>query len=206
MQEADQIGLVVSRTSMERLLHDDDGRWWPSGAPLRQACGPVGGREIDANGLAVQPQEQADQVTKGCTSFGWWVGRARLISVVSRTLPSHHLHPLTTCVTLVVRSARTLPLVALHLKPVCDDALRAMAMITTLAAIIRYCPAVFATHIVVLLPKATGGWRPIGLFISVLRVCLRWTRRAGNGLCQALPIWADSAHVPARNLEAQHGR
>ena len=41
---------------------------------------------------------------------------------------------------------------ALHVKHVCDDALRAIAMIVTLATNIGYCPVVFA----VLLPKATG--------------------------------------------------
>ena len=59
-----------------------------------------------------------------------------------------------------------------HLKHVCGDALRATAMITTLAANFGYCFAVFAI-IMVLLPKATCGWRPIGLFTSVLRVYLR---------------------------------
>ena len=66
-----------------------------------------------------------------------------------------------------------------HLKHVCVDALRATAMITTLAANFGYCLAVFAI-IMVLLPKATCGWRPIGLFTSVLRVYLRWTRTAGT--------------------------
>ena len=49
---------------------------------------------------------------------------------------------------------------ALHLKHIWDDALRAIAMILTLAANVGYCPAVFATIIMVLLPEVTDGWRP----------------------------------------------
>ena len=53
------------------------------------------------------------------------------------------------------------------------DALRAIAMIMTVAANIGFCLAFFATIIIVLLPKATDGWRPIGFFTSLLRVYLR---------------------------------
>ena len=131
-------------------------------------------------------------------------------------LPSYHLHLLTTWATSAVRSAHTATgsdnlHTALHLEHVCDDALRAIATILTLAANIGHCPPVFATFILVLLPKATGGWRPNGLFTSVLRVYLRWTRRAvtsswERGFLQALLIRADCAHLPLCDLEAQQGR
>ena len=77
---------------------------------------------------------------------------------------------------------------------------RAIAMILTLAGNIGCCTAVFATIIVVLLPKATGGRRPIRLFTSVLRV---YARRA---VTSALLVRADCAHMPTRDLEAQHCR
>ena len=77
------------------------------------------------------------------------------------------------CGSFSAHTATGILLPALHLKHVCDDALRAIAMILTLAANIGYCPAVFTTIIVVLLPKATGGCRPIGLFTSVLQIYLQ---------------------------------
>ena len=88
---------------------------------------------------------------------------------------------------------------ALHLEHVCDNALRAIVMIMALAANIGYCPAVFATIIMVLLPKATGGWRPIGLFTGMLRVYLRWTRRAVTSSWErdfSRPYWfGQTAHT-----------
>ena len=79
---------------------------------------------------------------------------------VSRAARASSYHRLTSCVTPVVRSARTLPL---HLKHVCDDALRAIAMIMT--------PWALAT--------APQCWHPSAWFWTrVVRIHLRWTRRA----------------------------
>ena len=131
---------------------------------------------MDADRLTVQPQGQTDLVAGEWHDL-WKVGRAYQIDFggvnsapvvpspspdglrdVCRSFSAHtatgsdNLHP------------------ALHVKHVCDDALRAFAMIVTPAANIGHCPAVFATIIMVLLPKATGGWRLVGPFTSVLRV------------------------------------
>ena len=132
---------------------------------------------VDAKGLAVQSQEQADLVAKKWHDL-WKVGRAYRIDFGGVNSGPVVPSLLTTCSTRTPATGSDNLHPALHLKHVCENALRVIAMIMTLAANIGFCPAVFATIIMVLLPKATGGWRPIGLFTSVLRVYLRWTRRA----------------------------
>ena len=39
------------------------------------------------------------------------------------------------------------------------------------------CPSKLATVLMLLLPKSSGGWRTIGIFTSVVRLYMRWTRR-----------------------------
>ena len=141
-----------------RLAH----RWIKQVAPWEDAS-------VDANGLAVQPQEQADLIEKRWHDL-WRVGRACQIDFggVNNAPVVPSPSPDDLCDVCGSFSAHTAtgsdklhP--ALQLKHVCDDALRAIAMILTLAATIGYCPAAFATIVMVLLPKATGGWRPIGV-------------------------------------------
>ena len=187
MQEAGQTERAASRTRAwawkdwastgmadgARLAH----RWIKVVAKWADAS-------VDANGLAVQPQEPADLVAKEWHDL-WKVGRACQIdfwganSAPCVPTPSPD-DPRDVCGSFSAHTATGSDNLhrALHLKHVCDDALRTIAMILTLASNIGYCPAVFATIILVLSPKATGGCRPIGLFTSVLWVCLRWTRRA----------------------------
>ena len=79
-----------------------------------------------------------------------------------------------------------------------------IAMIMTLAANAGYCSTVFASIIMVLLPKAMGGWRRL-VFTSLLHVSTfggvgERSRRAGNGRFQAL------LGMPVSFLEAQLGR
>ena len=64
---------------------------------------PWADASVDANGLAVQPQEQADFVAKERHDL-WRVGRACQIDFwwCQQCSPSCHLHVLTTCVTSVV--------------------------------------------------------------------------------------------------------
>ena len=68
MQEACQIfDRSVSQTGifMERLgLDDGDGRWRPAHRRIKQVA-PCADASVDANGLAVQPQEHANSVAKG---------------------------------------------------------------------------------------------------------------------------------------------
>ena len=150
-------------------------RWMKQVAPWADAS-------VDADGLAIQPQEHADRVAEEwhplwqvCRAYQIDFGGVKSAPVVPSPSP-HDLHDV--CRSFSAHTATGSDNLHPALHHVCDDALRAIAIIMTLAANVGYCPAVFATIIVVLLPKATGGWRPIGLFTSVLRVYLLWTRRA----------------------------
>ena len=104
--------------------------------------------------------------------------------LVLRTLPSYHVHHLQACVTSVVRSARTLPLVpttCIQLWTLDTS----VTMIMMFAANFGCCAAVFASIIVVRLPKKRY-----------------WDGDPTSGeLGEALLLLADSAHLPTRDLE-----
>ena len=155
-----------------RLAH----RWIMQVAPWADAS-------VDANGLAVQPQEQADLVAEEWHDL-WKVGRACETDFggvnSGPVVPSPSPDDLRdVCGSFSAHTAtgsnNSHP--ALRLKR---------------AANIGYCTAVFATIIMMLSPNATGGKRPTGLFTIVLRVYLRWTRRRARFL-QALLVRADCA-------------
>ena len=171
-----------SGAGLERLgFANSDGWWCAAGASLDQVGGALGGR-VCRRKMCWQSGGKNRLIwwRRNGTIFGRVVERVRSFLVVSTMLPSYHLYLLTTCATSVVRSVRTLlllPTTCTRLSTWSTSAV-AIAMILTLAANVGYCPAVFATIIMVLLPKTTGGWRAIGLSTSVLRVYLRWTRRA----------------------------
>ena len=124
-------------------------RWIKQVAPWPDAS-------VDANGLAVQPQKHGDLAAKEWHDL-WKVGRANQIDFGG------------------VNSAPVVP------SPPPDDLRDVCGSFSAhthwfqqppearLQCLQRPCGHV---------TKATGGWRPIGLFTSVLRVYLRWTRRA----------------------------
>ena len=216
-QEAGRIERTASRTRARawkdwastavadgaRLVH----RWIKQVVPWADAS-------VNAHGLAVQPQEQADLVAKEWHDL-WSFGRTCQIdfggvsnaSVVPSPSPDDLRD---VCGSFSAHTATSFDNLhpALHLEHVCNDALCVIAMILTLAANSGYCPAAFATIITVLLPEATGGMRLTGLFTSVLRPmdsqsgCVEM----GAKFIQALLVGADCAHLPTCELEVQHGR
>ena len=124
--------------------------------------------------------------------------------MVSTVLPSYHLHLLTTCSTRTLATGSDNLHPALHLKHVCDNALRAIAMIMTLAANIGFCPAVFATIILVLLPKKRmeTHWALHKCAAGLLPI----DSQSGYVELQALLVRADCARLPTRDVEVPHGR
>ena len=151
MQEAGQIERAASRTRA-RVWKDwasttgmADGAWLTHRWIMQVA--PWADASVDANGLAVHPQEPADLVAKEWHD-PWKVGRACQIDFGGANsapgVPTPTPDDLRdVCGSFSAHTATGSDNLhrSLHLKHVCDDALRTIAMILTLAANIGYCAA-----------------------------------------------------------------
>ena len=58
-----------------------------------------------------------------------------------------------------------------------DDALSCIALIMTSSINSGTMPTALSSISMALLPKPSGGWRTIGIFTTIVRVFMRWTRR-----------------------------
>jgi len=77
-----------------------------------------------------------------------------------------------------------------HIGNLSDDALQVLIVIMMTAINVGKLPSAIETILVVLLPKDSGGTRPIGIFTTIVRVFMRWARRAFTD------VWEQSVPRP----------
>ena len=138
---------------------------------------------LDADGELLEPQEQAEAAARPWHTL-WASDRLAPPIDYTDALQTEPLAPPTAdCIRLVAKSFSTFTAIGNdHIHPhsfaaLSDGALRSISCIMTTSINAGTLPASLSSISMALLPKPSGGWRTIGIFTTLVRIFMRWTRR-----------------------------